>query len=426
MRSTLLRLRSSAGPAVLVLLTLSALPAAATDEITFTPLAMNQGNTENRTGMWFCPDLGKAADILPLKTRVWATGESVTGGVAMKCVFAKGSKGVLAYEKDAYPAGSAGITLYAKASRKLTVKVGNIPAEVGTEWRKLDFPWEKLGTTRDKPRLGFQLVVTVVGPIEEKTWLILDRIGVESPRFDPNPKIEPQDGPDTTLSSKEILYGLENLTKTRQRAQAKQPFKVIALGDSVTAGAQMYRGTWSVKGKEGVPFLYFSHFARLGGEHFGYRGITPVQHGHGGWTAAQALKVVDQEVVEHAGPNDVVILQFGGNDLSWARTPPATWKANLKKLIARVKTKTDQIILVGPTPFSGAGKLQVDITKVLQELVKEEKVAAVDTTKLAFYRGEAFAWAWLANEGHPAYMGHMMMGEMMSPLLTETHRNYPE
>jgi lysophospholipase L1-like esterase len=411
--------------AVAVLLPLGANRVAA-DEVTFTPLDMPQGNTENRTGMWFCPDLGKASDILPLKTRVWATKESVTGGVAMKCVFDKGSKGVLAYEKDAYPVGSAGITLYAKASRKLTVKVGNIPADVGTEWKKLDFPWEKLGTSSDKPRLGFQFVVAVVGPIEEKTWLILDRIGVESPRFDPKPKIEPQNGPDVSLSSKDMLYGLENLAKTRQRAQAKLPFKVIALGDSVTAGAQMYRGTWAVKDKEGVPFLFFSHLARLTEEHFGYKGITPVQHGHGGWTAAQALKVVDREVVEEAGANDLVILEFGGNDLSWAKATPATWKADLKKLIARVKTKTDQIIIQGPTPIGEVGKVQADITKVLQELVQEEKVAAADITKLAFYRGEAFAWAWLANEGHPAYMGHIMMAEMMAPLLTEKHRTYPE
>ena len=61
----------------------------------------------------------------------------------MKAMFEKGSKGILAYEKDDYPAGSAGITMYAKASRKLTVKVANVPAAVGTEWTKLDFPWEK-------------------------------------------------------------------------------------------------------------------------------------------------------------------------------------------------------------------------------------------------------------------------------------------
>src|SRR5262249_48388890 len=171
-------------------------------EITSKPLDMPQGNTENRTGMWFCPDLGKAGDILPLKTRVWATKESVTGGVAMKSGFSKGGKGLLAHEKDAYPAGRGGLTPYAKASREVTGEVGNVPGEVGTEWRKLDFPWENLGTTREKPRLGFQLVVTVVGPIEERTSVILDRIGVEAPRFDPNPKIEPQSGPDTTLSSK--------------------------------------------------------------------------------------------------------------------------------------------------------------------------------------------------------------------------------
>ncbi len=190
---------------------------AAAGGVTFTPLAMPQGDTESRTGMWFCPDLGRAPDILPLKTRVWATRTSVTGGVALKCVFEKGSRGVIAYEQDAYPAGSAGLTLYAKASRKLTLKVANVPAEVGTDWRKLDFPWERLGTTREKPRLGFQLVVAVQGPVEERTWLILDRIGTESPRFDPRPRIEPQAGPDESISSRDILYGAEHLARTRTR-----------------------------------------------------------------------------------------------------------------------------------------------------------------------------------------------------------------
>src|ERR1700722_12355946 len=141
-------------------------------EITFTPLSMPQGKPETRPGIWFFPDLGKASDILPLKTRVWATKESVTGGVAMKCVFDKGSRGKVAYEEDAYPAGSAGLTCYAKASRRLVVTVGNIPAEVGADWRKLDFPWEKLGADPAKPRIGFQLVVAVKGSLGEHTCTI--------------------------------------------------------------------------------------------------------------------------------------------------------------------------------------------------------------------------------------------------------------
>ncbi len=395
-------------------------------DVTFAPLSMPQGDTENHTGMWFCPDLGKASDILPLKTRIWATKDSVTGGAAMKCVFEKGSRGKVAYEEDAYPAGSAGITLYAKASRPLVITVGNLPAEVGADWRKFDFPWERLGADPAKPRIGFQLVVAVKGPIEERTWLILDRIGTESPRFDPKPNIEAQTGPDKTISSKEILYGSEHLERTREGARAKRPFKVIALGDSVAAGAQAYRGTWDVKGDEGAPFLYFAHFARLAREHFGYDGIKAVQHGHGGWTAAQALKVVDKEVVSEAGPDDLVILQFGGNDLTWAKTTPAAWKADMKKLIARVKTKTDQIIVMSTTPIGEVGKLQPETTKILQELVEEDKVAAFDVTRFAFYRGEPFAWAWLANEGHPSYMGHITLAEMMAPLLTGGRRDYPE
>jgi hypothetical protein len=111
--------------------------------------------------------------------------------------------------------------------------------------------------------------------------------------------------------------------------------------------------------------------------------------------------------------------------MSWAGLTPATWKADPKRLIARVRMKTDQIVLMSPTPIGGIGKLQPEITKALQDLVREEKVAAADITRLAFYRGEPFAWAWLANEGHPAYMGHIMMAEMLAPLLTGVPGTYP-
>ncbi len=402
-------------------------PAAADEaKARFIPLRMNQGDSEGRTGMWFCPDLGTAADVLPLKTRVSATRESVTGGVAMKWLFAPGSKGVIAYEKDGYPAGSAGLTFYARASRRLTLRVAGVPVEVGTAWKKFDLGWERLGTKRDRPRLGWQLVFQVVGPIRERTWLLVDRVGVETPRFIADPPLSPQTGPDETISSKDVLYGADNLAPTRRRARDKKPFRVIALGDSVTAGAQMNRGTWGVKGRDGVPFLYFAHLARLWEEHFGYRGITPVQHGHGGWTSERALTVVDKEIVAEAGPGDLVILQFGGNDLTWAGKTPAQWKAGMKKLIARTKTKTDQILLVSTTPAGDVPRKAKEITRVLKELVAEEKVAAADVTRLACYRGEAFAWAWLANEGHPAYMGHIIMAEMIAPVLTGQHRSYPE
>ena len=72
--------------------------ACAAGESTFRPLTFNGGDTESRTGMWLCADLGKAEDALPLKTRLYATKESVTGGVALKCVFEPGSKATLNWE----------------------------------------------------------------------------------------------------------------------------------------------------------------------------------------------------------------------------------------------------------------------------------------------------------------------------------------
>ncbi|HKI38234.1 MAG TPA: hypothetical protein VKA46_40645, partial [Gemmataceae bacterium] len=110
----------------------------------------------------------------------------------------------------------------------------------------------------------------------------------------------------------------------------------------------------------------------------------------------------------------------------WAGKSPAEWKTAMKKLIARTKTKTDQVLLLSTTPIGDVPKKSADITKVLKELVEEEKVAAADVLRLACYRGEAFAWAWLANEGHPGYMGHITMAEMIAPVLTQKHRSYPE
>ena len=87
----------------------------------------------------------------------------------------------------------------------------------------------------------------------------------------------------------------------------------------------------------------------------------------------------------------------------------------MKKLIARARTKTDQILL---------GKQRAGGRRAGQEISGREPnppgisgggKGGRGGAKLACYRGEPFAWAWLANEGHPAFMGHILMGEMIAP-----------
>jgi len=406
-------------PALFLALFLAASCLCAADESVFVPLAFPQGDSENRTGMWLCADLGTAGDILPLKTRMWATKESVTGGVALKCVFERGSRGSLNFEMETKPpAGGPGLTFYAKASRPLKLNVNKATANVGTDWKKIDLTWEALGTTRDQRDLGWLLTITVAEPIQERTWLIIDRLGGEKPDFIAQPKIDPQSGPDETISSKDILYGVENLSKTLKRAKARQPFKIYAFGDSITLGAQMYRGTWKVRGKDGVSFLYHSHLARLWEEHFGYKGITVVHGGQAGSLKDWHLKNLGP-FLKDATSDDVVIIALSGGT-------PAAWKRNLKELVATAKTKTDQIILMSPTPGGSVLNQSTAMTNVLKELVQEEKVAAADITRFALYRGEPYCWAGEGNEWHPTYMLHITMAEMMAPLLTGKERIWPE
>ena len=59
-------------------------------------------------------------------------------------------------------------------------------------------------------------------------------------------------------------------------------------------------------------------------------------------------------------------------------------------------------------------------------VLAEEKVAAADTSKFFYYRGEAFAHALLANPFHPDFMGHITMAEMIAPILTGKEKTYPE
>ncbi|MBA3708562.1 MAG: SGNH/GDSL hydrolase family protein [Planctomycetes bacterium] len=410
---------------------LSSTAAAFAEDVAFKPLAGGDGsfNTESNTGEWLRPDLGKASDLRPLKTRISATKESVTGGVAMKIVYEKDSRGVLAFEKGGIDPGTAGITFFAKASKPIHFRVctdarqdKNKVLDIGTEWKKYDVAWSDLQTTD-----MWQLVFQVLDPITEKTTLILDRIGTEAPTFSTAPAIEPKAGPDDTISSKDILYGAENLAKILAQLKKKQPFKVAAIGDSISAGAQTSRGTWGVKIEDGVPFRYFGQLAWVLEQEFAYTGITPVVVGHGGWTTKMLIGVVDAEFLPLVGPGDLAVLQSGGNDIMNGSTVEQ-WKTDMKALIAKVRTKTDQILVVDTTvTASGPVLAQAEgLTRVLKELVAEEKVAGADVTRLFTFRGPAFACALLANDYHPDYMGHMIIGSMIAPILTGKQITYPE
>lgn len=298
---------------------------------------------------------------------------------------------VFTYENADFPPNTAGFTLYTKASVPVNCNIrGNAPFSVTTEWAKIDIPWAKFGADPAKPAIGWQFDIRLAQPADKDMWIIFDRLGTEGPQFIASPAIEPKAGPDQTVSTAAIAGNAETLAATIDKLKNKQPFKIVAFGDSITAGAQAYRGSWDLKDNTGL--LYFGHLARLLNARYGYDGVTYVQKGYGGWTSQQALTVVEKDVVPVLNAGDLVILQFGPNDLSWAGVTVDQWLTNTALLIAAVRTKTDQVIIMSTTTFEGIQEKAAEVGAKLPAFARDQKMAYMDVTKWATFRGKPLSW----------------------------------
>lgn len=390
--------------------------------VLFTPLTKDGDNAELHTGLWWAPDLGRGADVFPLKSRIWATKESVTDGVALKCVFEPGSKSLVVMEQGAYPEGAAGLTFYAKASAPLKLKVVNATADVSTAWSKIDLPLAALGAMSWRG-----VTIGVAEPVETRTWLILDRIGYEGPTFDPRPAIRTQAGPDAVLSSRDMLYGAQHLAKVRARLKAGEALNIVAIGDAVTSGLQARRNSPGLQEADAQPYLYYAHLAQLLRVAYQNPNVTATGHGLGSTVTRDAVKEADALLASIA-PDDLVILQFGAHDIGYRGGGTEPWEDGIHQWVEKLRAsgKGAQILVLSPPVGGGLPGQAPAITKALQKMVEKEDVAAADVTRLCMYRGEPYAWALLANHYHPSLMGHMIMAEMIAPILTDKPRNYPE
>ena len=392
--------------------------------MSFRPLSHDPDDTESRTGLWMCPRLERSPAGPAVGTRLYATQESVTGGVALRIAIPRASRGTVTFEPSPLPAGSAGITLYARASEPLAMTIqGRAPLRVEKAWRKHDVSWAALGATPEAPSLGAEFTLALAEPAPRDVWVLVDRLGTEGPRFEAAPAVSPTRGRDAVINTWDLVGNAAVLLPTVRRLRAWEPFRIVAFGDSVTAGAQSFRGNWDLK--DAAPrFLYFSRLARGLEGRYGGGPIACVQKGYGGWTAEQAKTVVG-EIVRELGPHDLFILQFGANDLGWADHGVDRWLKNLRDLVLAARAKTDQILVMTPTVGGKIPEVAPEISRRMRRFAADERVAFADITRWSLYRGEPYSWAYLANEYHPDFAGHAMIGEILLPLFTGTHFDWP-
>jgi acyl-CoA thioesterase-1 len=122
-------------------------------------------------------------------------------------------------------------------------------------------------------------------------------------------------------------------------ASAQPPVKIVAFGDSLTAGA-------GVLARDSYPSKLQAVLRAKG------YNVTIANAGVSGDTTAQGLSRVDWSVPQGT---QAVILEFGANDM-FRGVPPATIKHNLEAMIQKLKARHIEVMLAGMYATRNLGK----------------------------------------------------------------------
>ena len=129
------------------------------------------------------------------------------------------------------------------------------------------------------------------------------------------------------------------LPKSRAKLAAGGPFKVVAFGDSITAG-----------GEASTPdLIYWRRWVNeLGGRHPQAQ-IDALNGATGGDNTTRGLERLKEKVISHQP--DLVLVAFGMNDHNRRGVPPADFERQLRELVTRIRAGTQaEIILLSTFP----------------------------------------------------------------------------
>ncbi len=142
------------------------------------------------------------------------------------------------------------------------------------------------------------------------------------------------------------------LARSRTRLAAGGPFRIIAFGDSITAGAD-------VSAPENV---YWRRWAEALQVKYPRAAITAIDAATGGDTTTRGLERLRAKVLE-ASP-DLVLVAFGMNDHNRRGVAPDVFERQLGEIIARIRVATSaEIVLLSAFPpnprwIHGSGRME--------------------------------------------------------------------
>jgi lysophospholipase L1-like esterase len=201
------------------------------------------------------------------------------------------------------------------------------------------------------------------------------------------------------------------LAKTVAKLRDGQPLKIIAYGDSITAGGEAST----------EDLQYQSRFAQHLRKQFPSAKITLENGATGGDNTVNGLARLEEKVLSRHP--DLVLVAFGMNDHNIGGVPVANFKANLKQIVSRIREKTgaDAILLstFPPNPDWHFSSHQMEkYARATEEAAAEVGVAYADVFDIwqkALARKDAPSL--LGNNiNHPNDFGHWLYLQALTAL----------
>jgi lysophospholipase L1-like esterase len=201
------------------------------------------------------------------------------------------------------------------------------------------------------------------------------------------------------------------LTRTRAKLTSGQPVKIVAFGDSITAGGEASR----------PELIFWNRYAKELRSRYPDARITIENGATGGDSTVQGLERLRSKVIDLCP--DLVLIGFGMNDHNRGGVPVPQFQENLKQMIALIHNQTGaEVILYSAFPpnpkWSFGSHHMADYAAATEGVAREMACAYADVFD---------NWQSLAarkkpedllgnNINHPNDFGHWIYAQVLSAL----------
>lgn len=214
---------------------------------------------------------------------------------------------------------------------------------------------------------------------------------------------------ETQVPAAKATPPLPAFEKVRAKLAARQPVRIVCMGDSITAGTMLPHPDQE---------RYAQVLERLLRERLGYDGVTVESRAVGG-AQGNDLRLWVQRDFEGAPP-DLATVMYGYNDKTWAYS--STYYAYvLGDYVDRIARQTDgstAVLLLTPIPGRGARFVMMDdYAEAARALAAARGLQLCDVNKVFKALGRDGLNAYFADQAHPNAGGHVLLAEQLADML---------